>query len=235
MKYQYKLVFVLIILVISGALILSKSIPIISHQTIAPLITEKSQTDYITVEMTYPESSEKKYPEMFSFIQKSKKLFLDSFGNISPSDAKIMDVSKDRKYSYILTTKIATSTKTVTYILYDYEDTGGAHGITTVNTFTYDNNGKYLILDNILISPYLDKISVFVRQYLYDYLKEDSKKYQIDDGTKPIAENYSTWYLTDTNIVFIFGQYSVGPYTTGIQEFPLDKKLIKDIILLPFK
>jgi hypothetical protein len=52
----------------------------------------------------------------------------------------------------------------------------------------------------------------------------------IDDGTSPDYENYRAWYITNDQIVFIFGQYQVGPYVLGIQEFKLDKNKLKNIL-----
>lgn len=193
-------------------------------------VTEKSKSEYYTIDMSYPESSEKKYPELFSYVKNSKQEFLNDFGTVTKEDAIKMNLGGDRIYNYTLITKIATSTKTITFIIEVYTFTGGAHGATTQTTFTYDNNGKYLSLNNVLTPPYLEKISNFARTYFYDKLGSDSRKDVIDSGTEPNIENYSAWYMTDKYLVFIFGQYSVGPYVIGIQEFPLEKKSIENIL-----
>ena len=41
--------------------------------------------------------------------------------------------------------------------------------------------------------------------------------------------------LTDKNVVFIFGQYQVGPYVLGIQEFPVAKNSILNILMTEYK
>jgi len=233
MKNLYKIIiFLVVALVLVGVFFIVRkaSAPVVS---VAPLVSEKSQTEYSTTDMSYPQSSPTKLSEVFAFVQKSKNDFDASVASITPTDAKFLDLGGDRKYNLTVTTKIATSTKTVSYIIYAYTFSGGAHGMTDVATFTYDANGKYLTLDDVLISPYLPKISALAKNYFDStidpgYLQED----MINSGTAPTPDNYSMWYLTDKTITFIFGQYQVGPGVLGIQEFPLDKNLIKNICRL---
>ena len=202
----------------------------ISGISVPQLTTEKSETEYATVDESYPKVDGQKYPELFSYIKKSKQDFLDESASITKEDAIKMNLGGDRKYNFVLNTRFATSTKTITYIVEVYTYTGGAHGATTDATFTYDKRGKYVVLDNVLTFPYLEKISNLARTYFYDKLVQDSQKQTIDTGTEPVKENFSVWYMTDNSIVFMFGQYSIGPYVLGIQEFPLNKQSIKDII-----
>jgi hypothetical protein len=203
---------------------------------VAPLISEKSQTQYSTSDASYPRSSATKLPEVFDFVQKSEKDFADDVAAITPAEAEATDLGGDRIYNLTITTQIATSTKTVSYIIYVYTFEGGAHGETNVATFTYDAGGKFLTLGDIFVSPYLPEISNLARTYFYDtiddgYLDKD----MVDSGTAPTAENYSAWYLTDKNIVFVFQQYQVGPGALGVQEFTVDKNSVADIISPKYK
>lgn len=202
-----------------------------SQLTVAPMVTEENETDYLTIDMTYPQSSQNKYSEMYTFIKNSKDEFLHDYGNITAEEAATMQLGSDRKYNYLMSTKVATSTNTVTYIIDVYTYTGGAHGGTGEATFTYDKNGRLVTLNDLFTAPYLDRIVPLARAYFMNKFEHDSSfEDSINEGTAPNMENYAAWYLTDDTITFIFQQYSIGPYVIGIQEFPLPKSAVADIL-----
>lgn len=203
--------------------------------SVASLQEEHSQTDYVTMDLSYPNSSETQYPDMYHFIQQSKSDFIRDFGSVSAEEAVALHLSKDRQYAYTMVTRIATSTNTVSYIIEVYQFTGGAHGGTTINTFTYDTKGALVTFDQLFTQPYLERVSELARGYLRTSLGDYAREESINSGTEPKIENFSSWYITPKTIVFIFGQYSVGPYVIGIQEFPLEKSKIADILSPEFR
>jgi hypothetical protein len=202
---------------------------------IAPILTENNQGKYYTMELSYPESSPTKFPEIYDFASSTIADFLSQVQDISDSDAVIMGLDTNNKYDLQINTRIATSTQTVTYILEAYTFTGGAHGNTNVATFTYDNTGKLVTLDNFFSLPYLDKIAGLARTYFYNTLGDYANSEMIDPGTTATTTNFSDWYLTDKNITFIFGQYQVGPYVIGMPEFSIDRTTLSDIVSAKFK
>jgi hypothetical protein len=183
---------------------------------IAQMTTEHLETEYAVVDMSYPvpRSSVKEYTEIFEFINEARADFESSF-----DDAQVKKWITDRgeKYNFTLNTTVATSSKTVTYILELYKETGGAHGGTIVRTFTYDANKKLVTLDDIFDGAYLEKISVLARTYLSKKLGEDTVPQMLAEGTAPTPDNYSAWILSDDSITFIFQQYQVGPYVIGLK------------------
>lgn len=193
--------------------------------------TQTKETEYLTFSMTYPVSSEEKFPELYSFIDEQRNDFMSDFNSLTIEDIKFMELGGDRKYDFTLTTRIATSTNTVTYIVEAYRFTGGAHGGTEIGTFTYDSQGKFLTLDSVLQGEYLNKLSTLSTKYFYDILGDTAQS----TATEPNKENFSLWYLTPKEIVFIFGQYSVGPYAFGIHEFNIQKDLISNLLRPKFK
>ena len=40
-------------------------------------------------------------------------------------------------------------------------------------------------------------------------------------GTAPSEENFSTFYLTDAELVIVFSPYQVGPWAIGTQTLPI--------------
>ncbi len=192
-------------------------------------------TTYAVINMSYPESSATKYPEVNSFINKVISDFQKDFGSISQSQVKEMYGREDVQFQLYANTKIATSSKSISFIIEVYEYTGGAHGGTSVSTFTYDKSGKLLKLSDVLGDNYLVKISQLAKDYAYKNFSEYSQPAMIDPGVSPNEENFSAWYLTPSNIVFIFQQYQIGPYAMGINEFPLKKSDISDILNPTFR
>jgi len=202
---------------------------------VATIVSEKTVGKYYTMNLSYPQSGPTRYPEIFNFVAESKSDFLSQFGNISDRDAATMGLSDDQKYEYDMTTRIATSTKTVSYIIEVYEFTGGAHGNTDVATFTYDKSGKLVTLDDFFAASYLDRIAGLARTYFYSTLGDYAEPEMIDAGTEATTTNFSAWYLTDQNITFIFGQYQVGPYVIGMPEFSIARSSLSDIISQKYK
>jgi hypothetical protein len=210
------------------------------------LISEKYSDDYAEVELSYPKCSASSLKEICDFVKQSKSDFKENYVPDNNGFIKKMIQTRGAKYSLVLNTKSYTSLNTVTYVLELYADTGGAHGGTTENTFTYYRAGKLLTLDDVFApnnrGVYMQKIVPMARTYLYNKLGTDSTKEVIDSGTDPesnefndFADNYRSWYLTKDSLVFIFGQYQVGPYVIGIQEFPIEKSQIRDLLGEDFK
>ncbi len=200
---------------------------------VAPLISEK-QTDKgihksYTLDLSYPKSSTSVFPEVYSYVEKTKADFLHDYSILSETDAAKFPAEAS-SYTLAMKTRIATSTNTVTYILETYQYEGGAHGGTAIATFTYTANGTYVSLDDLFTKPYLDTISQLSRTHFYANPDFGAQKNIIDEGTTPDPENYSVWYLTPNTLTFIFGEYQVAPYSAGIQEFAIPKTSLEDLV-----
>jgi len=226
---------VLIIIVIGFFYFVKMQKPTVSVLPVASLVSEKLSGKYYTADLSYPQSSATQYPEVYAFATSTVQDFLSQAENISDSDVQIMGLGGDRIYNLTVTTRVATSSQTVTYIVSAYTFTGGAHGNTAVATFTYDKSDKLVTLDDVFSAPYLDKIAKLARTYFYNILGDYKNPEMIDLGTTATSTNFSDWYLTDQNITFIFGQYQVGPYVIGMPEFSIAKTALSDILSEKFK
>ncbi len=201
----------------------------------AKIVRETATTSNYTLDLSYPESSSTVLPDVYKFIQSEKNGFIENFNDLSQKDIEIMGLDRS-PWNLIINTKVITSAKTVSYIIEVYSYTGGAHGITSVTSFTYDASNKRLGVEDIFKPDFslYTNLSNKARAYFKDKFKKGEAS-SIDDGTKPEAQTFSTWYVTDSDIVFIFGQYSIGPYALGIQEFPLSRSANKDILQPAFQ
>lgn len=203
--------------------------------SIAPLVSESATTTYTNMHLSYPQSSQTHLPEIFAYVEGAKSDFIKDYASITDSDAKNMFMRLDAPYEIFMTTKVATSSKTVSYIIETYEYTGGAHGNTAVSTFTYDAWDDLVTIDNVLSGQYLPQLSTISRDYLYTFEGVYAQKEMLESGTEPKVENFSSWYLTDNAITFIFGQYQVGPYVLGIVEMPVEKSKLGTFLNQTFK
>lgn len=178
----------------------------------ASLEHEKKDEAKYSIDLEYPKSDTNHLSEIADYVSKVKDQFTQSL----PTE----DVTEN--YLLKINTTVFTSSSTITYKLETYMYTGGAHGGTFIETFTYGKDGKLITLNDILVSSdSMKKLSTLARNYLYNKVGDQSQNEVVDAGTEPTPENFGVWYITDTGIVFVFQQYQVGPYTIGIQEFPI--------------
>jgi hypothetical protein len=245
-KLSFVISLIIILFLIGGILYFSKNKTLdvinlpsreISTKTleISPLIVEHASSTYAEIYLSYPKSSTNNLSEVFNFIQNTKNDFWNQYGNLNVTEAKDLQIREDNQYQLYVDTRVATSTKTISYLISVYQYTGGAHGMTNVTTFNYDSKGKILAPLDVFTPNYLEVLAPMARKYFYDTMGDYTQPTAIDSGTEPTNENYSSWYLTDLNVVFIFEEYQVGPYVLGIQEYPIPKNKIQDILQPTFR
>ena len=101
-----------------------------------------------------------------------------------------------------------------------YEFTGGAHGMTYLNSYNYNLiNGKKLKLSDIF------KENIDYKKIIDNYIKYVIKKnpdiyFQGNNGFKGIKEEQS-FYIEDDGIVIYFDLYEIAPYYVGIPNFKI--------------
>lgn len=195
---------------------------------VAPLSTNTIETDSYTMKITQPENAEKKFPELFAVTKNAISLFEKQYAGASSTSPAPYDLQID--------TTIATTSQTVSYVVSLYEYTGGAHGITAIQAFTYDKDGKFMGEKEIFgESNWRPVVSEFTYQYLKEKLKENTSDDVLKEGTAPIGNNLSVWYLKGDDVVFVFGQYQIGAYALGIQEVPVPREKLNEVLTEKFK
>lgn len=154
------------------------------------------------------------YP-MTGNIQIDNELQMNIDNEIHHFYSKIDLVPNDTQYSLEITYDKKIYKDYVTYIIYTTIYLGGAHPNTTIQTFTYKADKRIEITD-ILDFFQLKEISKYVKE---DLLKHSgSLKDMIEEGTIPDYQNYRNFYYDNRGLVFIFEQYQVAPYSSGIIE-----------------
>ena len=126
-----------------------------------------------------------------------------------------LGTQNEQEYSLEITYDKKEYKEYVTYILYTTVYLGGAHPNTTIETFTY-KNGKRIEIMDVISKEELSKISNYVKKELLSH--PGSVSDMIEEGTVSDYPNYRNFYYNDRGLVFIFEQYQVAPYSSGIIE-----------------
>ena len=108
------------------------------------------------------------------------------------------------------------------YIDY-YQFSGGAHGITTRNTYNIDiNSGNKLMLKDLFKEGY-DYKSYINNEIRKQISIHPEYYFTGKEGFNGIKENQD-FYIRDNKIVIHFPYYEIAPYVTGMPEFEIEMK-----------
>lgn len=147
-------------------------------------------------------------------IDNEIKLNIDNKVNHFYNEVEL-GLPNDLEYSLEITYDKKEYQNYITYILYTTVYLGGAHPNTNIETFTYENGKRIEIMD-IVNQEQLHSISHYVKEELLQH--PGSVSDMIEEGTIPDHQNYRNFYYTEKGITFLFEQYQVAPYSSGIIE-----------------
>ena len=216
--------FCVLLLVVLGSIVYVRTDKI----SVAPLSTNTIETDSYTMKITQPVDAEKDFPELFAVTKNAISLFEKQYAGASSTSPAPYDLQID--------TTVATTSETVSYVVSLYEYTGGAHGITAIQAFRYDKDGKYVGEKEVFgESNWRPFVSELTYQYLKEKIKENTSDDVLKEGTAPIGNNLSVWYLKGDDVVFVFGQYQIGAYALGIQEVAISREKLGEVLTEKFK
>lgn len=105
--------------------------------------------------------------------------------------------------------------------VYVYMYSCGAHGNTGVRIFNINKkSGKLLKFDDVFATG-ADK---YFEKEITKQMNEDPDSYFTE--IKPDVRS-ANFYFEGDDVVFVFGQYAIAPYVTGMPEFRFNKDNIK--------
>lgn len=133
-----------------------------------------------------------------------------------------------RRFEILLTFKVTFNQDCAISLYFDeFEYLGGAHGLTTRTSYTWDiRDGKRILLcdlfnDGINFHEYI--INSIDNQIKLQLLYNSNSYIYFDDHNKNVAINFdnNNFYLITSpmGIVLYFQQYDIAPYSMGICEF----------------
>lgn len=205
-------------------------------ETAVPKVTSKKIDETLTkkkiiVEAEYPQISGVEAAEDFNrTIEAEVKKRIDRFKNeLEDPLPEEMDRGIDIRFETSLV-----DSDIVSILLWDSENTGGAHPNTTSFVINYDLKGMREIPLNELFkagSPFLKKIASYCRADLKKQLEKlDAGTDFLNDGTAPVKENYTSWVITEKGIKFTFDAYQVAAYVFGPQEVVVPYAELSDLL-----
>ncbi|WP_296644353.1 DUF3298 and DUF4163 domain-containing protein [Romboutsia sp. 13368] len=108
----------------------------------------------------------------------------------------------------------------ISIVMTKYEFTGGAHGMTYLDTYNYNLlTGDRLTLGD-MFKPEVDYKEV-VNKFIIEEINNNPEIYfKGDEGFKGIRENQD-FYIDEDGVVIYFGLYEITPYYVGIPKFKL--------------
>ena len=147
----------------------------------------------------------------------------DVYDDMAPDD-RLGAFSKEHDITLLTQTS-----RYVTYFYRTFEYGGGAHGFTTEVGFTFrKSDGKQIPLLTNTDSPQLAKL---IKEGIKSFFAGGPDKTMTDEEVLEFlfAEEVETLdnlpipgnspYLTDTGVVFLYTQYEIAPYSSGIITF----------------
>ncbi len=193
-----------------------KIVAIANNKTIIERkITKHSNNPRYKLNIYYPYTS---YKLLNSSIKKKIKTEID----LLLDTIKEYGVRPNQYYSLFINYDKYNYKNYVSYVFYISSYTGGAHPNNTIWTISYDEDkNKIISIDNLVKKDpnILNTLSTFSK----DALKKDKRfkdtnndiKSMIEDGTKPINDNFKNFAFSEDGLIIFFEQYQVAPYSFG--------------------
>lgn len=160
------------------------------------------------------------------FIQSVKNDFVDSLkGGFYPVPAPYeLDIKYDT---------VNHSAGVVSLVFTVYEYTGGAHGITTITTYTFDTANNRLITLDDLFTNTIDALKIvapIAQAAIAKNLGDMNQSDMLQQGTAIDPKNYDAFALNADSITFYFQQYQVGPGAAGIQQISIPLAQLSSVL-----
>lgn len=172
---------------------------------------------------------------MISFIDSVFKVFKED------NDEQIRYASeegyepRDVDYEYIINTEIhyGNNKDIIGHFINMYQYTGGAHGGTFITCRNYRlADGSVVTLDNYFKPGYEKVLIPVLERKLLEYAECGSRDELDEHGyfsNEPmfVSENFE---IRQDTIDFIYNQYDIAPYATGITTLSVPTEMIREII-----
>jgi hypothetical protein len=164
------------------------------------------------------------------FIQATQASFFETVGAaFSPAPGPYeLDVTYEELHH---------SDTIVSLVFTTYEFTGGAHGNTLHQTYTFDlQHGVVLTLDNLFTdtAAALAVIDPIVEADLTAKLGDMLDVQWLTDGTGTNPDNYQAFALDADNLIFYFPPYQVAPYAAGTQTVSIPLSELSSVLAPEF-
>lgn len=230
-KLKKKIYFIFLIIgVLAGNIFVlalpGKSVPIEVEKL-------KGELPYIKFDISIPYINDKSNQIYTSINETIKKDIIDWKSDLvdlakrDEIDAKEKGL-EFRQYDLVSTYSMGINNKDILSLYIDnFQYTGGAHGITTRNTYTYDLvSGNRLNLTDLFKDSYDYKTPI--NKFIGEEIAKNPEYYFKSGKNFAGIKNKQDYYVSDEGIVIVFQLYEIAPYASGIREFTIPFSLVKD-------
>lgn len=173
--------------------------------------------------------------EQIDAFKKSSKENWDARRATAPSESPLGE-NPDTPFDFIASwAPTQLNNQYLSFALNMYYFSGGAHGITLIDTFNYDmvNKKEIAITDFLGSQASLEKLSELAKQQVTSQIEstgaeiDDILTQMIQSGTQPTEDNYKNFNFTYNSLIIYFQQYQVAPGYLG----PMVVTLYKNALL----
>lgn len=198
-------------------------------------INEKGEKDSFVIDFEYPIIKNASTSALVK-INKSLQDFASSTIESSKKDFKILiedDVLSSQQLSLVSSYSISEfkQPKILNVMFEIHSYSGGAHGITAVKYFVFDTEtGKEIFLDDVFKSDYLEELSKISLLAIQKVDPDLSVYTMAEEGTKSKKENFENFALDEAGLKIKFGDYQIGPYSSGRLEIIIPYNELQDIL-----
>lgn len=199
------------------------------------LIESSTKNDSIQISISMPKfnylSDSKFQEELNNSIENKVKNFVEEIRKIAQQDKE--EGVQRVPYEANVKTEIYYQDKNlISFIIYYYQFTGGAHEITTFETYNVDiKNSKLLNLSDILCRNAEDMI----KQEIIKQIKSQSEYFFPESVDYILKDNiFSRTFLIEASaLTFIYPHYEIAPYAIGMPMFSISWEKLKQYLIIP--
>lgn len=181
--------------------------------------TQLENSSNYKIEIFSPKFNNKKINKKIKdFIENEKKIFFENINGLE---------EMNMVFELFIDYNIINSGDILNIHLESYLYTGGSHGIKNDIILTYDyKKNKFLDHNYLFEKNYLEKLSELTLSKIksnsnYHFFDEQL----LDDGIKPVIENFDLIIFNKETFTIIFPQYQIAPWSEGVisLEFSYDE------------
>lgn len=181
------------------------------------------------------------YPAEFASYPAATMTVIDQFlidWQTQIAEAAAADPAPPGPYFLAIVTDIFAYDSYVRSVLFTISEyTGGAHPNLYYATYTFDTrDGHFIDLEDLFISGSDPLATIFpiVQADLAAQMGSGADLTWINSGTGTNFDNYASFVLTDTALIFYFPPYQVAPYAAGAFSVEVPLSGIRAIFRPPY-
>ena len=181
----------------------------------------KEKSNYINIDVEIPQiiglSNEEKEKDINKEILDWTNMWIKETKDTSE------DIKPNIPYELMARYTLTNNEEILSFYIDYYQFSGGAHGITTRNTYNIDSEaGNEVMLKDLFKEGY--DYRTYINNEISKQISKHPEYYFVGkEGFNGIKEKQS-FYIRDNKIIIHFPYYEIAPYVTGMPEFEIEMK-----------